>query len=133
MEVWITKKELLQQAKTIYPSTIYKIQKVAEKFTENFFHIKILLPVAHHELNPIEMFCFKTKRQIASINLSFSLSTVEKLTRSPVESFLAAEFQIFVEHYKKEEDKFKSLSLCEQTVLELHVPLSLSNCPMGHL
>ena len=59
------KQELLQQAKKIYPRPIYKIENIADKFTEIFFHTKILLPpVAHLELNPIGMFWSKMKQQI---------------------------------------------------------------------
>ena len=52
-----SKNELLEQAREIYPSPRYKIQKIADKFSEGDFEIKILfLPVAHPELNPVDMF-----------------------------------------------------------------------------
>lgn len=45
--------------------------------------------------------------------MTFSLSTVEKLNKSPVESLSAAELQSSVKHVKKEEEKFKSLIMDE--------------------
>ena len=55
--------ELLEQAIEIYPMHSYKIQKVARKFDEGEFQIKILfLPLAHPELNPIKMVWSKIKR-----------------------------------------------------------------------
>jgi len=51
-----TKVQLLEQARLMYPSPKYKIQKIADKFSTGVFELKVLfLPVAHPELNPIEM------------------------------------------------------------------------------
>ena len=51
-----SKSQLLEQVKKIYPAPKYKIQKIADKFREGDFSIKILfLPVAHPELNPTLM------------------------------------------------------------------------------
>ena len=106
-----TKDQLLQHAREIYPSPIYKIQKIANTFREGRFEIKILfLPVAHPELNPIEMLWSKVKRQVASKNMNFRLSTVEELTREAVAEFSASEFAKYVEHVLVEEQKFKELS-----------------------
>ena len=56
---WANKKskhQLLDFVRGIHPSPKYNIQKIAEKFTTESFQIKILfLPVAHLELNPIEI------------------------------------------------------------------------------
>ena len=73
-----SKSQLLEQAKKIYPAPKYKIQKIADKFQEGDFSIKILfLPVAHPELNPIEMVWGCVKRAVAAQNLSFKLRDVE--------------------------------------------------------
>ena len=65
--------------------------------------------------------------------MTFSLSTVENLTRLLVNYSSKGEFQSYVENVKKEEDKFKSLSLCVLTTLMLSAHVSLSNCPFDHL
>ena len=101
----------MAQARQIYPSPTYKIQKMANKFATEEFNIKILfLPVAHPELNPIEMFWSKMKRSIAGKNMTHRLSAVEEQTRQEVELMTAFEFNRYVEHVKVEEDKFKNLS-----------------------
>ena len=47
----------------------YKIQKIATKFNEGDFQIKILfLPFARPELNAIEMVWLKIKREVATKN-----------------------------------------------------------------
>ena len=57
---WKTSKrkdESRLRAREVYPRTIYKIQQIANMNMIGMFHIKILfLPVAHPDLNPIEMF-----------------------------------------------------------------------------
>ena len=76
-----TKDELLKRAKEINPNPVYKLQKIADGFTKGLFHIKIfLLPVAHPELNLIEIFWSKLKRHIATTNMTFCFSSVEQLT-----------------------------------------------------
>ncbi len=106
-----TKGELLAQARQIYPSPTYKIQKIANEFVTEEFNIKILfLPVAHPELNPIEMVWSKMKRSIAGKNMTHRLSAVEEQTRRKVELMTAFESNRYVEYVKVEEDKFKNLS-----------------------
>ena len=106
-----TKDELLQHARRSYPSPTYKIQKIANTFQEGRFEIKILfLPVAHPELNPIEMLWSKRKCQVACRNMKFPLSTVEVLTREAISQFNANKFAKYVEHVPVEESKFKGLS-----------------------
>ena len=103
-----SKNELLEQAREIYPSPTYKIQKIADKFSEGDFEIKILLlPVAHLELNPVEMFRSKMKRVIATKNMTFPLSAVEEMTRTAIQKFNSNEFSKYVEHMKLEEMKYR--------------------------
>ena len=50
------KAQLLEEARRIYPSPTYKIQKMAIEFETSAFRLKVLfLPVAHRKLNPIEV------------------------------------------------------------------------------
>ena len=71
--MWATKKsidQLLDYTSQIYPCPKYKIQKIADKFANGNFSIKVLfLPVAHPELNPIEMVWGFTKRAAGSKNM----------------------------------------------------------------
>ena len=52
----------------------------------------------------------KVKRQVASRNMNFRLSTVEELTREAVSQFNASEFAKYVEHVLVKEQKFKELN-----------------------
>ena len=107
-----SKNELLEQAREIYPSPIYKIKKIADKFSEGDFEIKILfLPVAHPELNPLEMFWSKMKRGIATKNMTFHLSAVEEMTKTAVQKFTPNELAKYAEHLKLEEMKYKEVNL----------------------
>ena len=80
-----TNNELLKRAREINPMPAYKIQRIATKFNERDFQIKILfLPVARPELNPIDMLWPKIKREVATKNLNFRLPTVEEITKQAV-------------------------------------------------
>ena len=51
-----TNKQILEEARRLKPTPAYEIQKIADSFEIGDFCIKILfLPVAHPELNPVEM------------------------------------------------------------------------------
>ena len=51
-----TKHQLLDYVRRVYHFPNYEIQKIADNFEKEGFAIKILfLPIAHPELNPIEM------------------------------------------------------------------------------
>ena len=107
-----TKAQLLEFAKTIYPSPKYKIQKLADEFASNGFDIKILfLPVAHPELNPIEMVWSFIKRKVASRNLHFNLTHVENETKKHIAEIAAQDIKKYVSHAKKEEDKYRNLAV----------------------
>ena len=48
-----------------------------------------------------------------------------------VNFFSASEFQSYIKHLKKEEDKFKRLSLDQYTTSMLRVQVSLSHCHLA--
>ena len=48
------------------------------------------------------MLCSKIKRQVASRNMDFRLSTVEELTRKVFAQFNPSEFAKYVEHVQAE-------------------------------
>ena len=104
-----SKPQLLQQARNIYPNPKYKIQKIADSF-----NIKILfLPVAHPELNPIEMVWSFVKRNVASKNMHFKLSKVESETAIQIGNITASDFNKYAAHARKEEDKYRLLRDCD--------------------
>ena len=106
-----TKNELLERARELYPMPTYKIQKIAIKFNDGDFQIKILfVPVAHSELNPTGMVWSKIKREVATKNLNFRLSTVEEITKQAVLKFTASEFTKYVEHVKLEDLNYKQIN-----------------------
>ena len=108
------KQDLLIRARSIYPSPKYKIQKIADEFSSEDFCIKILfLPVAHPELNPIELVWGNIKRAVASRNLLFNLSWVEEETREQLSKVDAEKFKSYVNHAIREENSYKNLSVVD--------------------
>ena len=107
-----TKHQLLHHARKIYPTPKYKIQKIADKFETETFSIKILLlPVAHPELNPIEMVWTFVKQSAASCNLKFNLSAIEELTREQILKVTPELFNKYYIHACREEDMYRQLSI----------------------
>lgn len=106
-----TKSQLLEHARKIYPQPKCKIQKIADKFTNGSFELKIIfLPVAHPELNPIELVWSSIKRHVSKHNQLFRLSEVERLTKEKIQSITVEEVKQFTSHALKEEEKYKKLS-----------------------
>lgn len=105
------KSQLLEYARSIYPAPKYKIQKIADKFSTDEFDIKILfLPVAHPELNPIEMVWSFVKRAVASRNLHFTLTHVENVTKTLMQGLTSSDIHGYVRHAQSEENKYRELS-----------------------
>ena len=79
------------------PKPIYKISEMAKKHK-----IKILfLPVAHPELNPIEMIWAMLKEFLKKKNANKSLSEVEKWANEFFDSFDDVKWKKCIEHVKK--------------------------------
>ena len=99
----------------MYPPPIYKIQKIADKFETNDFKLKVLfLPVAHPELNPIEMVWGIIKRKVAEHNLTFNLNAVEHETETQLANITAATSQNYENHSMKEEEKYRKIDATSQ-------------------
>ena len=99
-----------ENALSIYKTPKYTIQKIADKFQNDDGHIKVLfLPVAHPELNPIEMVWSCIKRNAASRNMNFSLTEVEEATKEEVIRVTEGEFAKYYGHVLKEEAKYRIL------------------------
>ena len=52
----------------------------------------------------------KIKREVATKNLDFRLSTVEEITKQAVLKFTASEFNKYIEHVKYEELKYEQIN-----------------------
>ena len=103
-----TKIQLFNLLKKLAPPKKYLVQELADKFSSRQFHIKIIfLPVAHPELNPIEMIWGTVKRAVSSANSNFKLSQVKELTRHELARYNASTFKRFVQHVINVENNFR--------------------------
>ena len=94
-----SKHQLLAFAPSIYPSPQYNIQKITDNFNTKSFQIKILfLPVAHPELNPIEMVWGFIERTVAAQNMTFKLYAVEHITKEQIKKVTANKFHKYYTH-----------------------------------
>ena len=95
---------MLEHAQKIAPDPKYEIQDIADQFEDGEFCIKILfLPVAHPELNPIELAWAYLKNNISSQNFEFKMDAVLALAKGVLENITQQMFFKFCEHSKKEE------------------------------
>ena len=67
------------------------------------------MPVAHPELNPIEMLWGIIKRKVAERNSTFNLNAVEAQTEVQLANITAATFQNYENHSMKEEEKYRQI------------------------
>ena len=106
----------------ICPQPQYQIQAIADSFSTDTFHIKILfLPVAHPELNPIEMVWSDIKRHVCRSNFSFRLEQLEEIARERMGEFGPITFNKYCTHVYKEEEKYIAMS----TVDEISAPVGV--------
>lgn len=94
--------ELATICKNNKPKAKFEISEMADKHK-----LKILiLPVAHPELNPIEMIWSMMKDYIKKKNVNYSLTDVEKFANEFFETFDNAIWMKCVEHVKKVEQEY---------------------------
>lgn len=106
----ITKNLMLSWATEIAPAPKYMAQDLADQFTEGDFLIKILmLPVAHPELNPIELVWAYMKNKIAFHNFDFRITAVEAEANQVLSSVTKDLFSSFCGRSMKEEDKYREM------------------------
>ena len=111
LEIQKNKFNLLEEAKRIYTSPIYKIQKMASKFETSTFKLKVLfLPVAHRELNLIEMVWWVIERKVVEGNVNFILTEVESITRSEVATINPELLAKFYRNSMEEEEKYRNMN-----------------------
>jgi len=82
-------------------------------------HMEILrLPPYHCELNPIELAWSSIKNFVKMNNTTFKLPDVQQLFRDGVDRVTPEMWKNFVEHTKKEEDKFWTIDFHVESVLD---------------
>ena len=116
----VTKSLLYAHAVRICPQPQYQIQAIADSFSTDTFHIKILfLPVAHPELSPIEMVWSDIKRHLCRSNFSFKLEHFEEIARESMREFGPISFNKYCTQVYKEEEKYIAMS----TAYEISAPV----------
>ena len=96
------KVDLMGKITKAKPTKQYATDAIAEKFT----HAVLRLPVAHPELNPIELAWSVIKGYVAKHNKRFTLSEVERLTREAIEKVTPTLWEKFCAHTAKVEEMY---------------------------
>ena len=82
------------------------ISEIAAKYK-----VKILIfPVAHPELNPIELIWSRLKSHIKKKNVDYSLTNVEKLVKEFFSDFDNSIWNKCVDHVKKIENEYLEIA-----------------------
>lgn len=105
-----SKHQLLDCVRHTYPPTKYKIQKTADKIAADFSIKTLFLPVAHTELNQLEMVLEFLKRAVASKNMAFKLLYVEDLMGQMLNEVITAMRKKFCNHTLVEERNYLGIS-----------------------
>ena len=115
-EVSDLKVDLMKKITDAKPSKQYKTDRIAENFT----HRVLRLPVAHPELNPIELAWSVVKAYVAKHNKKFTLKEVEKLVPQAIKTVTPAMWKKFCDHTAKvEEEYWEKDGLVEDVVEEI--------------
>ena len=119
-----TKAHMLDEAKRLHPGFKYVVQELADKFSHTNFDIKFLfLPVAHPELNPMELVWGVLKRSVATANLNFVLSEVEQLTREKTQAYDQTTFEPFVNHIVQQEREYRRVAPIFDQLDDIRAPV----------
>ena len=109
------KRDLFKLIKLSNIKAVYKTDIIANKYG----HEVVRLPIAHCELNPIEMAWASMKSYIRRNNKSFTLKEAESLVEAGFEEVTAEMWRKMCQHVKKIEDKYwEQDGLIEEAVEE---------------
>ena len=115
------KKTLLEKVKQHRPTPIYLTDKAAHEHG----HTVLRLPVAHCELNPIELAWASVKAYIARHNTRYTLQEVQRLTPEGFKHNTADMWRNFYRHVVKvEEDYMVKDGIVEETVEEMTLTIT---------
>ena len=107
--------DLLAKIVAAQPKTVYLTDKAAE--SEG--HEVVRLPVAHCELNPIELAWAHVKEYVKKNNKLFTMAEVERLTPHGIGAVMPDLWKKYVEHVRGVEDKYwEQDGLIEEVVEE---------------
>ena len=110
------KKTLVEKVKPHRPTPIYLTDKAAHKHG----HTVLRLPVAHCELNPIELAWASLKAYITRHNTWYTLQEVQRLTPEGFKHTTVDIWRNFYRHVVKlEEDYMVKVGTVERTVEEM--------------
>ena len=113
------KSELLQLVRLNSVATIYKTDVVAEAAG----HCVLRLPIAHCELNPIELIWAQVKGYAARNNKTFTMAEALKLSHDGINTVTAENWAACVQQVvnKVEPDFWEKDSICENVVEEFTI------------
>ena len=100
---------LLMKVKSVYVPKIFVLEEITKKFcTTKGKDIKVLrLPVAHSELNPIELILAQIKSYVAANNTTFKIKDVKKLAEEAFTKVTDRNWMQAVKHTLKVENLFR--------------------------
>ena len=100
---------LLMKVKSVYVPKIFMLGEMTKKFcTTKGKDIKVLrLPVAHSELNPIELIWDQIKGYVAANNTTFKINDVKKLAEEAFTKVTDRNWMQAVKHILKVENLFR--------------------------
>ena len=114
------KKTLLEKVRQHRPTPIYLTDEAAQKHG----HTVLRLPVAHCELNPIELAWASVKGYVAKHNQEFSLREVERLTPEGFAHTTVDMWRGFCRHVVDVENRYiEKDGICEDTVEEMRIEI----------
>ena len=115
------KRDLLQKIQRAQVSTVYETDHIAKQYG----HEVIRLPVAHCELNPIELAWAVVKDYCRKNNQLFTLKGIEALIPQGFQQCSPDKWKHFCEHVKQiEEDFWQKDGLLEEATDEFIIQLS---------
>ena len=118
------KKTLLELVKQHRPEPLY----LTDKVIHDHGHTVLRLPVAHCELNPIELAWSQVKRHVARHNKAYNLTEVYRLTYDGFKQVTTDMWRQFCRHaLDVENDYFTKDGILEDSVDEMTIDLGESD------
>ena len=99
---------LLDIVKKIQVTKTYFIEKITQEYcSESGKNIQVIrLPIAHSELNPIELIWANVKNQVAKRNVTFKMTDVKRLVNEALANVTPENWKDAVNHTIKVEDEY---------------------------
>ena len=118
------KMDLMAKITAAQPSAVYLTDVEAEAHA----HECVCLPVAHCELNPIELAWANVKEYVRKHNQQFTMAEVERLTPTGISVTTPDLWKKYIEHCRRVEDKYwDDDGLIEETVEEFTIEFGVDS------